>query len=49
MVEELHDFYREKLTGHKVQRFFEYRDDLPKTPGGKVLRKILQDEEKAKL
>jgi len=44
----LHDFCREKLTGYKVPRFFEFRDDLPKTLAGKVLRRILQDEEKAK-
>jgi long-chain acyl-CoA synthetase len=43
--EELHDFCREKLTGYKVPRFFEFRDDLPKTLVGKVLRRILQDEE----
>jgi long-chain acyl-CoA synthetase len=46
--EELHDFCREKLTGYKVPRFFEFRKDLPKTMMGKVLRRVLQDEEKAK-
>jgi len=46
--EELHDFCREKLTGYKVPRFFEFRNDLPKTLVGKVLRRVLQDEEKAK-
>jgi len=47
-AEELHVFLREKITGYKVPRFFEFRDDLPKTLVGKVLRRILQDEEKAK-
>ena len=46
--EELHDFCREKLTGYKVPRFFEFRKDLPKTMMGKVLRRVLQDEKKAK-
>ena len=46
--EELQTFCREKLTGYKVPRFFEFRTDLPKTLVGKVLRRILQDEEKAK-
>jgi long-chain acyl-CoA synthetase len=46
--EELHDFCREKLTGYKVPRFFEFREDLPKTLVGKVLRRVLQEEEKAK-
>jgi long-chain acyl-CoA synthetase len=46
--EELHDFCREKLTGYKVPRIFEFREDLPKTVMGKVLRRVLQDENKAK-
>jgi long-chain acyl-CoA synthetase len=46
--EELQQFCREKLTGYKVPRFFEFRKDLPKTLVGKVLRRILQDEEKEK-
>ena len=48
MQEELQRFCREKLTGYKVPRFFEFRKDLPKTLAGKVLRRILQDEEKEK-
>ena len=46
--EELQQFCREKLTGYKVPRFFEFRKDLPKTLVGKVLRRVLQDEEKKK-
>jgi len=46
--EELQQFCREKLAGYKVPRFFEFRKDLPKTMVGKVLRRILQDEEKEK-
>ena len=48
MQEELQYFCREKLTGYKVPRFLEFRKDLPKTLAGKVLRRILQDEEKEK-
>ncbi len=46
--EELHQFCREKLTGYKVPRFFEFREALPKTLVGKVLRRVLQDEEREK-
>jgi len=46
--EELQKFCREKLTGYKVPRFIEFRKDLPKTFVGKVLRRVLQDEEKAR-
>jgi long-chain acyl-CoA synthetase len=46
--EELQKFCREKLTGYKIPRFIEFRKELPKTMVGKVLRRILQDEEKAK-
>lgn len=48
MQEELHQFCREKLTGYKVPRFFEFREALPKTLVGKVLRRVLQEEEKEK-
>jgi long-chain acyl-CoA synthetase len=44
----LRDFCREKLTGYKVPRFIEFRKELPKTLVGKVLRRVLQDEETAK-
>ena len=46
--EELQQFCRKKITGYKVPRFFEFRKELPKTLVGKVLRRILQDEEKNK-
>ncbi len=47
-ADELQRFCRERLTGYKVPRFYEFRRDLPKTMVGKVLRRILQDEEKAR-
>ena len=44
--EELQKWCREKLTGYKVPKHFEFRKELPKTFVGKVLRRVLQDEEK---
>ena len=35
---------RENLTGYKRPRFIEFRDDLPKTNVGKILRRELRDE-----
>jgi long-chain acyl-CoA synthetase len=46
--EELQKFCREKLTGYKIPRHIEFRKDLPKTFVGKVLRRVLQEEEKSK-
>ncbi|MEL7449051.1 MAG: long-chain-fatty-acid--CoA ligase [Pseudomonadota bacterium] len=42
------DHCREHLTGYKVPRLVEFRDDLPKTNVGKILRRTLRDEELAK-
>ena len=39
---------REHLTGYKVPREVEFRDDLPKTNVGKILRRQLRDESKRK-
>lgn len=47
--EELREFCRERLTGYKVPRFFEFRSELPKTTVGKVLRRALQEEERARI
>lgn len=47
--EELERFCREKLASYKVPRIYEFRNELPKTFIGKVLRRVLADEEKAKL
>jgi long-chain acyl-CoA synthetase len=48
-VEELIHYCRQRLTNYKVPRYIEFRDQLPKSPVGKVLRRILQEEEKQKL
>jgi len=47
--EELQTYCRDRLTAYKVPKFIEFRNALPKTLVGKVLRRVLQDEEKAKL
>lgn len=43
-AEELREFCRENLTGYKVPRRIEFRDTLPKTNVGKVLRRALKEE-----
>ena len=35
-------FCRQKLTGYKVPKYIEFRDDLPKTNVGKILRRELR-------
>jgi len=42
------EWARERLTGYKVPKHIEFRDELPKTNVGKVLRRELRDEEMAK-
>ena len=41
---ELKDFCKENLTGYKRPKSIEFRDDLPKSNVGKILRKDLRDE-----
>lgn len=41
-------FCREKLASYKAPRSVEFRDSLPKSAVGKVLRKILREEEEAR-
>ena len=38
---------REGLTGYKVPRFVEFRDELPKSNVGKILRRVLRDSSTA--
>ncbi|QKG84023.1 long-chain fatty acid--CoA ligase [Kroppenstedtia pulmonis] len=46
--EELKKYCRENLANFKVPRLYEFRDELPKTMVGKVLRRVLAEEEKKK-
>ncbi len=43
--EEVIQYCRENLTGYKVPKAVEFRDELPKTNVGKILRRVLRDEE----
>ncbi|BDH62521.1 long-chain-fatty-acid--CoA ligase [Lysinibacillus sp. PLM2] len=47
--EELNKYCRQNLAAYKVPRFYEFRKELPKTVVGKILRRQLVDEEKAKV
>jgi long-chain acyl-CoA synthetase len=40
-AEELRQFVRERLASYKVPRLFEFRESLPKSPTGKILREAL--------
>jgi long-chain acyl-CoA synthetase len=42
--DELKHFLAERLTNYKRPKFVEFRDELPKTPVGKILRRALRDE-----
>lgn len=46
--EELNEFTRKHLAAYKVPRYYEFREELPKTAVGKILRRSLVEEEKAK-
>ena len=47
-VKELQQFTRERLAQHEFPRLVEFVAELPKTPAGKVHRKVLRDREMAK-
>jgi long-chain acyl-CoA synthetase len=43
-VDTLMAFCKENLTGYKKPKYIEFRDELPKTNVGKILRRALRDE-----
>ncbi len=45
-AEQVKEFCRANLTGYKQPRVIEFRDELPKTPVGKILRRELRDAKK---
>ena len=46
-AEQLLDFCKHELTAYKKPKFIEFRDELPKTNVGKILRRQLRDEKPA--
>ncbi|EIJ79200.1 acyl-CoA synthetase [Bacillus methanolicus PB1] len=48
-TEEMDKFARKHLAAYKVPRAYEFRNELPKTAVGKILRRVLVDEEKKKM
>ncbi|APE31853.1 long-chain fatty acid--CoA ligase [Halomonas aestuarii] len=48
-AETLRTWCRKELAGYKVPRFIEFRDELPKTNVGKVLRRQLRDDGQERL
>jgi len=49
IAEDIQDLVRTKLSRHEYPRQLEFVTELPKTPAGKVNRKILRDQETKKL
>lgn len=47
--EEIIEYCRENLAYYKVPKFVEFRDELPKTMVGKILRRVLVEEELKRL
>ena len=46
-AEQIIEYCRKSLTGYKVPKEVEFREDLPKTNVGKILRRALRDEVEA--
>ncbi|MEC5162729.1 long-chain acyl-CoA synthetase [Janthinobacterium sp. CG_23.3] len=46
-AEQLMDFCKTQFTAYKKPKFIEFREELPKTNVGKILRRELRDEKKA--
>lgn len=43
--DELRDFCHKNLTNYKVPKYFVFRNELPKSNVGKILRRVLKEEE----
>ncbi|GAE26149.1 long-chain-fatty-acid-CoA ligase [Halalkalibacter wakoensis JCM 9140] len=46
--EALEEYCRKHLAAYKVPKYYEFREELPKTLVGKILRRVLVEEEKEK-
>ena len=47
-AEQLMDYCKQEFTGYKKPKYIEFRDELPKTNVGKILRRALRDEQQQK-
>ena len=45
-ADQLMDYCKQQLTGYKKPKYIEFRDELPKTNVGKILRRALRDEKR---
>jgi long-chain acyl-CoA synthetase len=45
--DQLMDYCKRELTGYKKPKYIEFRNELPKTNVGKILRRVLRDEKQA--
>ena len=45
--QQLQDYCKDQLTGYKRPKYIEFRDELPKTNVGKILRRVLREEKAA--
>ena len=43
-AEQLMAYCKEQFTGYKKPKYIEFREELPKTNVGKILRRVLRDE-----
>ena len=46
--EDIFDFVTERVAPHKRLRYIEFMDQIPKSPSGKILRRVLVERERAK-
>jgi long-chain acyl-CoA synthetase len=46
---DLMEYCRQQLTGYKKPKVIEFRDDLPKTNVGKILRRALRESTAAEV
>jgi len=47
--QEIIQFCKERLAAYKVPKLVEFRDELPKSAVGKILRRVLREEEIKKI
>ena len=47
-VEDVAEFCKQQLTGYKRPKYIEFRDELPKSNVGKILRRELRDADQKK-